>query len=162
MVLALVSKKREAKMAKKFHRGQPPATRVAARLRKLRIEARGNDGHKVLTQKVLSVRPELKGLGTQALFARFILSVPYGRTARQLDAFYNSQGWRQLRYQALKIHGGRCMLCNRGRKDGVQMHVDHIKPRAKFPELALVLDNLQVLCRDCNLGKRHLDETDWR
>lgn len=54
------------------------------------------------------------------------------------------------------------MLCNRGRKDGVQMHVDHIKPRAKFPELALVLDNLQVLCRDCNLGKRHLDETDWR
>jgi 5-methylcytosine-specific restriction endonuclease McrA len=33
------------------------------------------------------------------------------------------------------------------------MHVDHIKPRRKYPHLALVFDNLQVLCHDCNHGK---------
>src|SRR5262249_39926358 len=39
---------------------------------------------------------------------------------------------------------------------------DHIKPRSKFPELELELGNLQVLCADCNLGKRAWDQTDWR
>lgn len=42
------------------------------------------------------------------------------------------------------------------------MHVDHIKPRSKYPALELVLSNLQVLCEDCNLGKLAHDETDWR
>jgi hypothetical protein len=42
------------------------------------------------------------------------------------------------------------------------LHVDHIKPRSKFPHLALSLSNLQVLCRQCNLGKSNTDDTDWR
>lgn len=54
------------------------------------------------------------------------------------------------------------MCCGANPSDGVKMHVDHIKPRSKFPELALVLDNLQILCEDCNLGKSNKDETDWR
>jgi 5-methylcytosine-specific restriction endonuclease McrA len=40
--------------------------------------------------------------------------------------------------------------------------VDHIKPRRKFPELELDLDNLQVLCNDCNMGKSNDDYTDFR
>jgi len=43
-----------------------------------------------------------------------------------------------------------------------QIHVDHIKPRSKFPELELVFDNLQVLCDDCNIGKSNVDSTDFR
>ncbi|MFC6439812.1 HNH endonuclease [Bowmanella sp. JS7-9] len=35
------------------------------------------------------------------------------------------------------------------------LHVDHVKPRAKFPELALDINNLQILCETCNLGKLH-------
>jgi 5-methylcytosine-specific restriction endonuclease McrA len=42
------------------------------------------------------------------------------------------------------------------------MHVDHIKPRSKYPALELAEDNLQVLCELCNIGKSNTNETDWR
>jgi 5-methylcytosine-specific restriction endonuclease McrA len=77
------------------------------------------------------------------------------------DDFYSSQAWRQARYQALRNCNGRCMLC--GDPPGrFSLHVDHIKPRSKFPALALEPSNLQVLCRDCNLGKSNTDAIDWR
>ena len=41
------------------------------------------------------------------------------------------------------------------------VHVDHIKPRSKYPKLALVKSNLQVMCEDCNLGKVNTDTIDW-
>lgn len=44
----------------------------------------------------------------------------------------------------------------------VVLHVDHVKPRHFFPELALEITNLQVLCEDCNKGKGAWDQTDWR
>lgn len=79
--------------------------------------------------------------------------------ARKRHEFYDSDAWRRLRYQAIRLYGRTCMAC--GRTDGV-MHVDHIKPRSKHPALELALTNLQILCRDCNLGKSAWDETDWR
>jgi 5-methylcytosine-specific restriction endonuclease McrA len=55
------------------------------------------------------------------------------------------------------------MLCGRSkRKHGVVIHVDHIKPKSKYPELALEYNNLQLLCEDCNLGKSNKYETDYR
>jgi 5-methylcytosine-specific restriction endonuclease McrA len=42
------------------------------------------------------------------------------------------------------------------------MHIDHIKPKSKFPDLALTEENLQILCRDCNLGKSNRFNTDFR
>ena len=77
---------------------------------------------------------------------------------RAKEDFYDSEAWRMLRYQALKRSNKRCELCGATSK----LHVDHIKPRSRYPELALRLDNLQVLCRDCNLGKGAWDSTDWR
>jgi hypothetical protein len=76
--------------------------------------------------------------------------------------FLGSVEWRKIRYQALKLHGAKCQCCGATRKEGAIIQVDHIKPRSRFPELELKLSNLQVLCRDCNLGKRARDETDWR
>lgn len=76
--------------------------------------------------------------------------------------FYASRAWRELRYQALARWGAVCQACGVTRRAGVRIHVDHIKPRSIYPELALQLDNLQVLCEDCNLGKSNRDETDWR
>lgn len=76
--------------------------------------------------------------------------------------FYELKQWRELRYQVLAKRGGKCECCGRSSKDGVVLHVDHIKPRKRFPHLALSFDNLQVLCADCNLGKGASDSTDWR
>lgn len=81
---------------------------------------------------------------------------------RPVHAFYDSDEWRELRYRALKLHGGSCQCCGNRASPGKPLHVDHIKPRSKFPELELQLSNLQVLCKDCNLGKMAWDETDWR
>ena len=78
------------------------------------------------------------------------------------DKFLESYEWRSKRMEALKLHGARCQCCGATPKDGVRMHVDHIKPRKTHPALALDLDNLQVLCEVCNHGKGNWDSTDWR
>ena len=44
----------------------------------------------------------------------------------------------------------------------MRIHVDHIKPRKLFPHLALDVNNLQILCHECNHGKGNWDQTDWR
>lgn len=75
--------------------------------------------------------------------------------------FYESERWRAVRYEAMKRSRGLCEACGRGRRE-TPLHVDHIKPRSRYPELQLDLNNLQVLCRDCNVGKSNIDETDWR
>jgi 5-methylcytosine-specific restriction endonuclease McrA len=50
------------------------------------------------------------------------------------------------------------MLCN----SWENIVVDHIKPRSRFPELALDPENVQVLCDSCNRGKSCDDYTDFR
>ena len=77
--------------------------------------------------------------------------------------FYESKEWRELRVRVLEKYECKCMMCGRSPKDhGVVIHVDHIKPRSKYPHLQLAFDNLQLLCEDCNLGKRNKYQTDWR
>lgn len=75
--------------------------------------------------------------------------------------FYQTDEWRRLRYQALIKLGRKCQCCG-AKPPAVILHVDHIKPRSKYPELELDLSNLQILCEDCNLGKSNLDDTDFR
>lgn len=64
--------------------------------------------------------------------------------------------------EALKKHGARCQCCGASPQTGAVINVDHVKPRKLFPELALSLDNLQILCHECNHGKGNWDQTDWR
>lgn len=71
--------------------------------------------------------------------------------------FYESVRWQRLRYETLRKYR-KCCLCGSGER----LHVDHIKPRSKFPELALDSDNLQVLCAACNLAKSNRDSIDYR
>jgi hypothetical protein len=56
-----------------------------------------------------------------------------------------------IRYQVLKRDKHRCQSCGATAKDGAKLQIDHIKPVSKGGSNDL--ENLQVLCRDCNLGK---------
>jgi len=77
-------------------------------------------------------------------------------------AFLTSHDWAEVRYKVLLKYGARCMCCGRSAKDNIVINVDHIKPRSTHPQLALDINNLQVLCDQCNKGKGSKDTTDWR
>lgn len=81
---------------------------------------------------------------------------------KKKKGFYDSGEWRAIRYKALKAYGRECSCCGAHPGGGVVLHVDHIKPRSKHPELELDINNLQILCADCNLGKSNYDEIKWR
>lgn len=81
----------------------------------------------------------------------------------RIAEFYDSREWAAMRYEALRLHGARCQCCGATPSDGrTVLNVDHIKPLRVFWDLRLDLNNLQILCGGCNLGKgaRHAD--DWR
>lgn len=78
------------------------------------------------------------------------------------DEFLRTFEWRRVRMLALKKYGPRCQCCGATPDSGAVMNVDHIKPRNLFPELALDVNNLQILCAECNHGKGNWDMTDWR
>lgn len=65
--------------------------------------------------------------------------------------------WKEVRYKALREANKCCEMCGRSVKNRIILHVNHIKPRHKYPELALDITNLQVLCEDCNIGKGNWD-----
>lgn len=82
--------------------------------------------------------------------------------AANSDEFLQSKAWKRLRLQALELHGRKCQCCGASPATGAVLHVDHVKPRRLFPDLALRLDNLQVLCSDCNEGKGNWSMADFR
>lgn len=84
-----------------------------------------------------------------------------GIDVRSVD-FLHTYEWRRVRMEALKKYGPRCQCCGASPETGAVMNVDHIKPRKLFPNLALDVDNLQILCHECNHGKGNWDMTDWR
>jgi 5-methylcytosine-specific restriction endonuclease McrA len=100
--------------------------------------------------------PQLKGRITEKEFSHPLLKT------KEYNQFYSSKEWKQLRYLALLNSDGRCCCCGASAKDGATMNVDHIKPRSRYPELELSLDNLQILCSWCNEGKGGWDETNWQ
>ena len=72
---------------------------------------------------------------------------------------YWRREWRDVRYKALVRFGKKCQACG---ETGGYIHVDHILPRSKHPDRELDIENLQVLCEACNIGKSNTDTTDWR
>ena len=69
-----------------------------------------------------------------------------GDGPRERDRFYKSQEWIAARKECLDAKGRRCEQCG----STEQINVDHIKPRSKFPEMALLQTNLRPLCWPCN------------
>jgi uncharacterized protein (TIGR02646 family) len=63
--------------------------------------------------------------------------------------------------EALRESASRkCMYCEAKIGHTSYAHVEHIKPKAKFPELEFVWDNLGFSCQICNTNKgQKYDET---
>jgi 5-methylcytosine-specific restriction endonuclease McrA len=106
-----------------------------------------------------SAKPHRRSLMANSRKAKQKSIKEYRQRRKQRGSFYDEPRWLQLRYDVLKHYGRVCMLC---RETSGQMHVDHIIPRSKRPDLEFDFNNLQVLCRDCNIGKSDRDSTDFR
>jgi len=52
-----------------------------------------------------------------------------------------------------KSTSGKCMYCESRMEHNSFSHVEHIKPKSKFPELEFVWDNLGFSCEWCNINK---------
>lgn len=66
----------------------------------------------------------------------------------------------RMRFIVMKRDNFKCCMCGRSpaTTPGLELHIDHIIPWSKGGET--VIDNLQTLCSDCNLGKNNLSETE--
>ena len=72
---------------------------------------------------------------------------------RELEDFTPEQ-----KEQILIRDGYKCVVCGRGIKDGVELHVDHIKP--KYLGGKSTIENGQTLCAQHNFIKKTLKQTE--
>lgn len=72
---------------------------------------------------------------------------------RELEDFTSEQ-----KQAILKRDGYRCVICGRGKKDGVELHIDHVKPRYLGGKSTIV--NGQTLCAQHNFIKKTLKQTE--
>lgn len=72
---------------------------------------------------------------------------------RELDEFTPEQ-----KEKILKRDDYKCVICGRGRKDGIELHVDHIKP--KYLGGKAIIENGQTLCAQHNFIKKSLKQTE--
>lgn len=112
--------------------------------------------YKNLKKENKALRQELKTKNTQIVINNVVSTK---KDASFKDPFFSSKEWRDIRFRVFLRDGRRCANCN---ASNTRLHVDHIKPRSKFPSLALDINNLQVLCEDCNLGKSNKYIVDFR
>ncbi len=123
------------------------------------------DGHKAhgyeLLRQLIPVKPRATRAPKPAIVRPRLVKPPFSADVMSVE-FLSTYEWRRLRMVVLTKRGAKCECCGQTPLDGVVMHVDHIKPRRLFPELALDENNLQILCEICNHGKGNWDQTDWR
>lgn len=72
---------------------------------------------------------------------------------RKLDEFTPEQ-----KQVILKRDDYKCVICGRDKKDGVELHVDHIKPKYLGGEATI--ENGQTLCAQHNFIKKSLKQTE--
>ncbi len=58
----------------------------------------------------------------------------------------------------LKKDGYKCVICGKGRENGVDLHIDHIKPKDFGGEATI--ENGQTLCSQHNFIKKNLKQTE--
>jgi 5-methylcytosine-specific restriction endonuclease McrA len=58
----------------------------------------------------------------------------------------------------LKRDQYKCVICGKGKKEGVELHVDHIKPKSLGGKA--LIENGQTLCAQHNFIKKNLKQTE--
>lgn len=83
---------------------------------------------------------------------------------KETPRFYSTSEWRDLRIifiTKMKKKGKlTCSYCDVSMKES-NVHVDHIKPRSIYPELAMDLNNLAISCQKCNSSKGAKSLSAW-
>jgi hypothetical protein len=88
-----------------------------------------------------------------------VLAEERRRRIAEAEAFYASPEWKLVREEVVREQGRQCRACGKTIVNDAELTVDHILPRSRRPDLALVKTNLRVLCRSCNASKGdRLDE----
>jgi 5-methylcytosine-specific restriction endonuclease McrA len=153
--------KRHGLMPEQAAEEMTPKKKKAKQIGTVRLRPTRKMRRRKLEEKVLKLQRQLDSARQVVEEQKRRLKAVKARAQplRPPHPFYDSQEWRALKYRALTTYGRRCALCQT--TSGV-MHVDHIKPRSRFPELALSFDNLQILCQSCNMGKGNTDTRDFR
>jgi 5-methylcytosine-specific restriction endonuclease McrA len=78
------------------------------------------------------------------------------------NKFYHSRVWKELRIIVLKRDNYFCRECARQGKPFVKANtVHHVQARAKAPQAALDVDNLESICPTCH-NKAHPEKSTRR
>lgn len=72
---------------------------------------------------------------------------------RELENFTEQQ-----KKQILERDNYKCVICGKGVKDGVELHIDHIKPKNLGGKASI--ENGQTLCAQHNFQKKTLNQTE--
>lgn len=78
---------------------------------------------------------------------------PDSLRVRILNNFTNQQ-----KQHIFKRDQYKCVICGIGREEGVELHVDHIKPQSLGGEA--IIENGQTLCATHNFRKKNLGQTE--
>jgi len=78
---------------------------------------------------------------------------PDGVKKRKLEDFSATQ-----KAEILKRDNYKCVICGRGKKEGVDLQVDHIKPKDLGGQATI--ENGQTLCAQHNFIKKNLKQTE--
>ena len=76
-------------------------------------------------------------------------------TAGQMDFDEFTQSEKN---EILKRDGYKCVVCGLGRENGLDLHIDHIKPRSLGGQSSI--ENGQTLCAPHNFIKKNLSQTE--
>jgi len=78
---------------------------------------------------------------------------PKKEHVRELQDFTSAQ-----KKEILTRDGYKCVICGRGKADGVELHIDHIKPKDFGGEATI--ENGQTLCAQHNFIKKNTKQTE--
>lgn len=72
---------------------------------------------------------------------------------RELEDFTPAQ-----KEEILRRGNYRCAVCGKGREEGVELHIDHIKPKSLGGKATI--ENGQILCSEHNFRKKNYNQTE--